>query len=144
VQRIEITLQLVHRHILVQQDRVRTPIDLQLPPAIAGPTAIAPKCMSGNPAIAGASKHRRRRLLPTIGSLLLKMGIFGVAIAIAAWLQLYDWDPVARGSGYPGSATPAPLSKQMVKANTPRPTGAFAQPVARNSNGGAFGLPSRQ
>jgi hypothetical protein len=145
VQSIEITLQLVHRHILVQQDRARVPIYQQPLPTMARPTAIASKCTSGNPAIAGSSDHRRRRHLPRTGSLLLKMGIFGVAIAIAAWLQLYNWDPAAPGSGYPGGTIPAPLSKQMgFDANTPRPTGAFAQPVRRTSNlGGASGLASR-
>jgi hypothetical protein len=146
VHRIEITLQLVHRHILVQQDRVRPPIGQRPLPIIAGPTATAPKCTSGNLAIASASEPQRRRHLPTTGSLLLKMGIFGIAIVIAAWLQLYNLDPAVPRSGSADGTIPAPpLSIQMgFEANTPRPTGAFAQPAGRNSNpGGAFGWPSR-
>jgi hypothetical protein len=130
VQRIEIALEIVQRHVFALPDHLQRMIRLDSPLDIdtanranVGVVAVDPN--PSVPLIAGPSEPRRRR---RFSGALLALGIVGLAFALAIWIQVHglDRDGV-------GTAPVAPPPQQLgLLATRPAPTGAFALPAARD------------
>jgi len=132
VQRVEIALQVVHHHVHVQPECIRAPISEKpsvhhsaARPALTGPNAAAER-EPGNSALASANEARVRRT----GSMLLSIIVFAVAMALAVWLQLYNWGWAVPGAGRPSAAMPTPRLSSFT-GTAPRTTEAFLQPHGR-------------